>query len=121
MTTRRETVRIILFARGRLLGADCSRLCAVVDLSAAGARLTAMASVPAPPLRLRFELGGEELEYPVEIARLSEDGAIAVAFRRPYSERLYRLIAAEQRRALAQGRVNISERRAPGSRGHAKR
>jgi hypothetical protein len=111
--TRRESVRVFVFARARLIGVDRSLRCAVVDLSAAGAMLTVTTRVPAPPLRLEFELGGEKLELPIEIRRFSPDGGVAVAFGRPHSERLYHLIAAEQRRALAQHRVNISERRLP--------
>ncbi|MGO9958305.1 MAG: PilZ domain-containing protein [Solirubrobacteraceae bacterium] len=113
--TRRESVRVLLFARAKLIGVDRSLRCAVVDLSAAGAMLTVTGRVPAPPLRLELELGGERLELPIEIQRLSPDGGVAVAFARPHSERLHHLIAAEQRRALAQRRVNISERRVPRS------
>ncbi len=113
--TRRDSVRVVLFARARLIGVDRSLRCAVVDLSATGAMLNVGARLPAAPLSLEFELGGERLEFPVEIQRVPAGGGVAVAFPHPHSERLYRLIAAEQRRALAQGRVNISERRVPPS------
>jgi hypothetical protein len=113
--TRRESVRVLVFARARLMGMNRSLRCAVVDVSAAGAMLTVTGGVPAPPLRLEFELGGEKLVLPIESQRTSPGGGIAVAFARPHSERLHHLIAAEQRRALAQHRVNISERRVPRS------
>jgi PilZ domain len=113
--TRRESVRVILFARGTLIGADRSMRCALVNLSAAGALLTFTGRLPSAPLRLEFELGGETLGFPVEIRRLTPEGAVALEFPRPYSEQLYRLIAAEQRRGLAEGRLNISERRVSGS------
>jgi len=109
--TRRESVRVSLFVRGRLVGADRSLSCALVDLSAGGAMLTFAGRLPAPPLRLEFELGGEKLAFPVEAQRMSVGGGVAVGFPRPRSERLHHLIAAEQRRALAQGRVNVKERR----------
>jgi hypothetical protein len=111
--TRRESVRVLVFARARLIGADRSLRCAVVDLSASGAMLTVTARVPAPPLRLELELGGEKLVLPIETQRASPDGGVAVAFAQPHSEQLHHLIAVEQRRALAQHRVNISERRLP--------
>jgi hypothetical protein len=112
--TRRESVRVLVFSRARLMGIDRSLRCAVVNVSAAGAMLTIAQGVPTPPLRLEFELGGETLVLPIESQRASP-GGIAVAFARPHSERLHHLIAAEQRRALAQHRVNISERRLPRS------
>jgi len=110
--TRRESVRVILFARGTLIGVNRSLRCAVIDLSAAGAMLTVTTPLPEPPLRLGFEIGAEKLEFPVEIQRISPGRGVAVSFPSPHSERLYHLIAEEQRRALAQGRINISERRA---------
>jgi hypothetical protein len=113
--TRRESVRVLVFSRARLMGIDRSLRCAVVNVSAAGAMLTIAQGVPTPPLRLEFELGGETLVLPIESQRASPGGGIAVAFARPHSERLHHLIAAEQRRALAQHRVNISERRLPRS------
>lgn len=113
--TQRQAVRILLFARATLIGADRSLRCAVVNLSAAGAMLTISARLPAPPLRLEFELGGETLTLSIEIQRTSATGSVAVAFTQPFSERLYHLIAVEQRRALAQQRVNISDRRVPQS------
>lgn len=72
--TRRESVRVVLFTRATLIGVERSLRCAVVDLSAAGARLTVTASLPTPPLRLAFELGGAKLEFPVEIQRPSSGG-----------------------------------------------
>jgi hypothetical protein len=113
--TRREAVRVKLFARGRLTGADRSVRCAVVNLSAAGAMLTMTARMPAPPLQLAVQIAGKELELPVEVLRTSPGGGVAVAFPHPHSESLHHLIAVEQRHALAQGRVNISERRLPPS------
>ena len=113
--TRRQSVRVILFARGTLTGADGALRCAVVDLSAGGAMLTVNGRLPAPPLRLAFELRGETLELPVDIQRMPPGRGVAVSFPRPYSERLYRLIAEEQRVALAQGRLNVVDRRAPRS------
>lgn len=113
--TRRESVRVFAFGRARLLGVDRSVRCAVVDVSAAGAMLTLFGRVPAPPLRLEFELGGETLVLPVEIQRVVSDEGVAVAFAHPHSEPLHHLIAVEQQRALAQRRVNISERRLPPS------
>jgi hypothetical protein len=113
--TRRESVRVILFARGTLIGTDRSLRCAVTNLSAAGAMLTVTTRLPTAPLRLALELGGETLEFEVEIERVLTDAGIAVSFPRPHSERLHRLIATEQRKALAQGQVNISERRVPRS------
>jgi hypothetical protein len=115
MTTRREAVRVKVFARASLIGGDRSVRCAVVNLSAAGAMLSLTASLPERPLRLAIEFGGEQLEFPVEIVRSDPGGGIAVAFPPPPSEALFRLIAVEQRYALVQGRVNISERRLPPS------
>jgi PilZ domain len=109
--TRREAVRVKLFARGRLAGIDRTIRCAVIDLSAGGALLTFSAPMPAPPLRLALELGGEQFDFAVLSSRPEGNGRLAVSFRRPYSERLYRLIAVEQRRALSHGRSNISDRR----------
>lgn len=113
--TRRESVRVILFARATLTGVDRSLRCAIVNLSATGAMLTVTAPLPEPPLRLEFELGEAKLELPVEIRRLPPGGGVAVSFTPPHSERLYHLIAVEQRRALAQGRLNICDRRSPRS------
>jgi hypothetical protein len=115
MTSRREAVRINVFARASLIGGDRSVRCAVVNLSAAGAMLSLTASLPAQPLRLAIEFGGAQLELPVEVVRSGPGGGLAVAFPRPPSEALFRLIAVEQRYALAKGRVNISERRLPPS------
>jgi hypothetical protein len=115
--TRREAVRVVLFSRGRLIGRDRSLRCAVVNLSAAGAMLTLTARPPAPPLRLRLELDGETLELPVEIQRVAPGQGVAVTFARPHSEDLHHLIAVAQRRALAEGRANTSERRLPRSAG----
>jgi PilZ domain len=111
--SRREAVRVVLFARGALLGQGRAVRCAIVNLSAAGAMLTLMGEPPAAPLRLQFELGGDQFELPVVVCRAAGDGSLAVTFPQPHSERLHHLIAAEQRRALAQGRANISERRLP--------
>jgi hypothetical protein len=118
MTSRREAVRVKVFARATLIGADRSLRCAVVNLSAAGAMLSLTASLPSAPLALAIEFGGAQLEFPVEIVRADAAGGIAVAFPPPPSEALFRLIAVEQRYALAQGRVNISERRLPPSHRH---
>jgi hypothetical protein len=104
-----------LFARATLIGVDRSVRCALIDLSAAGAMLTVTAALPTPPLRLVVEFGGAELELPLEIRRVSTSGGVAVAFPHPHSESLHHLIAVEQRHALAQGRVNISERRVSAS------
>jgi hypothetical protein len=111
--TRREAVRVKLFARATVIGVDRSVRCAVVNLSAAGAMLSLTVGVPMPPLRLRVEFAGETLEFPVEVLRVSPAAGVAVAFQHPHSESLHHLIAVEQRHALAQGRVNISERRLP--------
>jgi hypothetical protein len=113
--TRRESVRIVLFARGLLHGDGSSVRCAVVDLSAGGALLAVTGKLPEPPLRLEFELGGETHEFPVEILRYPPGSRVAVTFPRPPAEKMFRLIAAEQRHALAQGRINISDRRKPSS------
>jgi hypothetical protein len=111
--TRRESVRVVLFARGALIGTGRAVRCAIVNLSASGAMLSFTGEPPAAPLRLEFELGEMQLAFPVEIRRVDHNGGVAVAFPEPHSERLHHLIADEQRRALAQGRVNISERRLP--------
>jgi hypothetical protein len=111
--TRRESVRVILFARGTLIGGGRAVRCAIVNHSASGAMISFSGEPPAPPLRLHFELVEEKLEFPVEVRRVEREGALAVEFRAPDSDRLHHLIAVEQRRALAQGRVNISERRLP--------
>lgn len=111
--SRREAVRVVLFTRGALRGQGRAVRCAIVNLSASGAMLTLTTKPPAGPLRLQFELGEEQLEFPVVVCRAEGDGALAVAFPQPPSEHLHHLIAAEQRRALAQGRANISERRLP--------
>ncbi len=108
-------MRVVLFARARLIGTNRSVRCAILDLSAAGAKLSLLVHLPLAPLRLEFELCGEQLEFEVDVVRLARDGNVVVVFPRPHSERLYRLIAAEQRRGLAEGRVNISERRVPPS------
>jgi hypothetical protein len=111
--SRRESVRVVLFTRGALLGPGRAVRCAIVNLSASGAMLSFVGDPPAEPLRLEFELGDDRLEFPVQVRRVESDGALAVEFPQPHSERLHHLIAAEQRRALAQGRANISERRLP--------
>jgi hypothetical protein len=114
--TRRDAVRVNLFERGVLSGSDRSLRCAIVDLSASGALLTVTSRLPQPPLTLRFELGEETLELPVELLRVLHGRGVAVSFSPPYSERLYRAIASEQRRAIASGRIGISDRRTPGTR-----
>jgi hypothetical protein len=111
--SRRGAVRVTLFARARLTGAGRAVRCAVTDVSAGGARLSLSGEVPPPPLRLELELGGEQLAFDVELSRVLDQGGVAVTFPRPHSDRLHRLLADEQRRALAQGRANISERRLP--------
>ena len=108
-------MRVTLFTRGTLSGGDRRVVCAVVNVSAAGAMLTGMERVPTQPWRLAFEIGEETIELPVELARQTPEGGVAVTFPQPRSERLYRLLAEEQRRGLAQGRANISERRLPRS------
>ncbi len=113
--TRREAVRVNVFARASLIGGDRSVRCAVVNLSAAGAMLSLTAPLPAQPLRLAIEFGGEHLEFPIDLVRAGAAGGIAVTFPQPHPEVLHRLVAIEQRHALAQGRVNISERRLPPS------
>jgi hypothetical protein len=109
--TRREAVRVVLFERARLMGIDGGVRCAVTDLSAAGALLTVAARVPRPPLRLEFELGGESFALAVQTQRASAGEHVAVAFIDPPSDRLHRLIAVEQRLAIAAGRVNVRDRR----------
>jgi hypothetical protein len=109
--TRRQAVRILLFERARLVGGPRSVRCAIIDLSAVGALLTLAASVPQPPLRLEFELGGEGLKLEVEVKRAAEGRQVAVAFIDPPVDRLHRLIAVEQRQSLAKGRINVYERR----------
>lgn len=112
--SRREAVRIILFQRAALTGAGERRLrCAVINLSAVGAMLSVSEEIPPPPLRLSFTLGEENFDLPVEVRRASK-GSASVMFVGPRNERLYRVVAAEQRQALALGRVNISDRRLPG-------
>lgn len=113
--TRRESVRVLVFARGSLTGSDRSIRCAVVNLSAAGALLSFTGKAPKPPLRLAFELEEIEFSFAVDIVRVPKEGGLVVTFPRPHSESLYRVLAIEQRRALAHGRVNISERRLPPS------
>jgi len=115
--TRRDAVRVNLFAGATLTGADGSLRCAVTNLSAAGAMLTVTGRLPRPPLRLAMEVGGETLELAVEVQRVPPGGEVAVVFHGPGSERLHGLIAAEQRQALARGQLNVSERRARSSRG----
>jgi PilZ domain len=109
--TRRKAVRILLFERARLVGGPRAVRCAIIDLSAVGALLTLTASVPQSPLRLEFELGGEALKLEVEVKRAAEGKQVAVAFIDPPVDRLHRLIAVEQRRSLAKGRINVYERR----------
>jgi hypothetical protein len=109
--TRRKAVRILLFERARLVGGPRAVRCAIIDLSAVGALLTLTATVPQAPLRLEFELGGEGLKLEVEVKRAAEGKQVAVAFVDPPVDRLHRLIAVEQRRALAKGRINVYERR----------
>jgi hypothetical protein len=109
--TRREAVRVVLFGRARLVGMGGGVRCAIIDVSAGGALLTIAARVPRPPLQLEFELGGEPVELPVEIQRAAAGEHVAVAFIDPPADWLHRLIAAEQRVALAAGRVNVRERR----------
>jgi hypothetical protein len=110
--TRREAVRILMFERAALEGADGGIRCAVTDLSATGARLSVTRRLPRPPLRLRFELDGEAYRLDVVLARGSSGGDVAVVFLDAPADRLHRGLAAEQRRALAAGRVNVRERRA---------
>jgi hypothetical protein len=109
--TRREAVRVVLFERARLVGIDAGVRCAVTDLSAIGALLTVAARLPRPPLRLEFELGGESFALAVQTRRASAGEHVAVAFIDPPTDRLHRLIAVEQRLAIAAGRVNVRERR----------
>lgn len=109
--TRREAVRILLFERARLVGGPRAVRCAIIDLSAVGALLTVTASLPQTPLRLEFELGGEAIRLEVEVQRASEGKQVAVSFIDPPVDRLHRLIAVEQRLALAKGRINVHERR----------
>jgi len=109
--TRRQAVRILLFQRARLVGGPRAVLCAIVDLSAVGALLSLNAHVPQAPLRLDFELGGEALRLNVVVERASEGKQVAVSFVDPPIDRLHRLIAVEQRLALAKGRINVHERR----------
>lgn len=109
--TRRKAVRILLFERARLVGGPRAVRCAIIDLSAVGALLTLASSVPQAPLRLEFELGGERLKLEVEVKRAAEGRQVAVAFVDPPVDRLHRLIAVEQRQALAKGRINVYERR----------
>jgi hypothetical protein len=112
--TRREAVRILLFERAQLVGHSGGVRCALVDFSAVGARLSLTAHVPSPPLRLEFTIGGEALALPVEVQRAAEGKQVAVSFVDPPVDRLHRLIAVEQRLALAAGRSNVRERRTPG-------
>ncbi|HLI61280.1 MAG TPA: PilZ domain-containing protein [Solirubrobacteraceae bacterium] len=109
--TRRDAVRVLLFERGVLRGGGRGVRCAVVDLSATGARLTLTARLPPRPLRLEFDLGGAALALEVEVRRAVPGAQVAVAFVDPPVEQLHRLIAIEQRLALAAGRVNVRERR----------
>jgi hypothetical protein len=118
--TRREAVRILLFERAQLVGGGRGVRCAVIDLSAVGALITVTAALPRPPLRLQFEIGGEALTLKVEIQRAAEGKQVAVSFIDPPVDRLHRLIAVEQRLALAAGRKNVHERRSP-RRGHGAR
>jgi len=117
--TRREAVRVVLFGRARLVGVGRGVRCAIIDVSAGGALLTVTARLPRAPLQLEFELAGEPVELPVEVQRASAGEHVAVAFIDPPADWLHRLIAAEQRVALAAGRVNVRERRSvrPGTRG----
>lgn len=111
--TRRQAVRILLFERARLVGGPRAVRCAIIDLSAAGALLTVTARLPQAPLRLEFELGVEALKLDVVVERASEGKQVAVSFVDPPVDRLHRLIAVEQRLALAKGRINVHERRTP--------
>jgi hypothetical protein len=110
--TRRHAVRVVLFERARLVGAQGGVRCAVIDLSATGALLTIAARLPRPPLRLEFEIGEEAFAPAVEVLRVSPNQQVAVTFVDPPSDRLHHAIATEQRLALAKGRVNVRERRA---------
>jgi PilZ domain len=118
--TRRDAVRIVLFERASLAGRSGGVRCAVVDLSALGALVTITARVPSPPLRLEFDIGGEALSLPVEIRRVAEGNHVAVAFVDPPVDLLHRLIAVEQRRALAAGRLNVRGNGARPPRGAAR-
>jgi hypothetical protein len=109
--TRREAVRVVLFERARLVGFGGGVRCAVTDLSAVGALLTVAARLPQPPLRLEFELGGESFALAVRTQRASAGEHVAVAFIDPPTDRLHRLIAVEQRLAIAAGRLNVRDRR----------
>ena len=117
--TRRQAVRVLLFERARLAGGGGAIRCAIIDLSAAGALLTVAAPLPRPPLRLEFELEAEAFSVAVEVQRASPGHQVAVAFIAPPSDRLHRVIASEQRLAIAAGRNNVRERRArrPGATG----
>ncbi len=117
--SRREAVRISLGVDGQLQGASGAVRCIVVDMSVGGALLAVTERLPEPPLTLRFEAAGEELEVEVIVHRVPEIGNVAVTFEGIGVDRMHRLITAEQRLALAEGRRNIVERRvrrvAPGS------
>jgi hypothetical protein len=110
--TRRDAVRILLFERARLVGLGGAVRCAIVDLSAIGALVTVTGSVPRAPLRLEFELGGEPMSVAVDVQRAAPGEHVAVTFIDPPVDQLHRLIADEQRLALAAGRPNVRERRA---------
>jgi hypothetical protein len=109
--TRRSAVRVVLFERARLVGAWGGVRCAVVDLSATGARLTISAPLPHPPLRLEFAIGDEWFDPAVEVTRVVAGGQVAVTFRDPPADRLHHVIATAQRLAIAAGRTNVRERR----------
>ena len=110
---------MLLFERARLVGAGGAVRCAMIDLSAAGALLTVTARLPRPPLRLEFELEDEAFSLAAEVQRASPGRQVALAFVDPPADRLHRVIATEQRLAIAAGRDNVRERRSrrPGAMG----
>ena len=112
--SRRGTIRISLGTNGSLTGARGSLACTVLELSAGGARLAIRGRLPGPPFTLTLTLGGEQLELAVAVQRLRADaGIVAVRFEGPAPDSLHHLIAREQQRAQAAGRLNVVERRAP--------
>lgn len=115
--SRRQAVRVVLFERGRLIGTERAVRCALTDLSASGASLSVGTRLPSPPLRLEFRMGDDEFSLELELERVVPGGRVAVRFLDPPSDRLHHLLATEQRRALAAGRVPVRERRSRGSGG----
>jgi hypothetical protein len=79
-----------------LRGPRNAQCCEVQELTATGARLKLSSPPPDAPLLLSFDLAGEPVTVPVQVAPQSSGGSVAVRFARSSERRMAGLIAARQ-------------------------